>query len=110
MMDSSNRSGKLHVTRREFGQLGLGIVLAVGGAGLGALRARAADEPMVTEVADNAPLVQALKYVPKSDVEGQKCANCALFLGGDAPAGKCGLFPTGFVSAEGHCSSWSKKS
>jgi hypothetical protein len=76
---------------------------------LAARRARAEDEQMVNEIAENAPLLQALNYVPKSAIAESKCANCAVFLGGDAPKGKCALFQKGLVSAEGHCSSWSKK-
>lgn len=107
--ESSDRKG---MTRRDFGRYGLGLALAAaaaGGATLGARRAFAQDEPYVTDVPENAPMVQALKYVSKSETPDQKCANCALFLGGTAPKGKCGLFQKGVVSAEGHCTSWSKK-
>ena len=110
MKDQTTHIENAGITRRELGQLGLGVVLAASGLSLGARRARAEDEPMITEIPENAPIVQALAYKAKSDVEGAKCANCALYLGGDAPQGKCGLFPKGVVSAEGHCSSWSKKS
>lgn len=110
MKDQTVRIDKALVTRRDLGRLGLGFALAVGGASIGARRALAQEEGMVTEFPENAALVQALSYRAVSDVEGAKCANCALYLGGAAPKGKCGLFQKGLVSAEGHCTSWSKKS
>lgn len=99
-----------NMTRRELGRLGLGVALALGGAGVGARRASAHDDVLVNEIAENAALVQALAYVNESAVAGANCANCALYLGGDAPKGKCGLFQKGVVAAAGHCTSWSKKS
>ena len=109
MKEQATRTEKMLVTRRELGQLGLGLVLAAGGVSLAARRAGAEDEQMVTEIAENAPLLQALGYVAKSPIPESHCGNCAVYLGGDAPKGKCALFQKGLVSAEGHCSSWSKK-
>lgn len=75
------------------------------------------DLPMVDE---SEPQALALGYVAdatradtvkfKSYVEGNHCANCALYTGqaGDA-AGGCALFPGKHVAAAGWCSSWVKK-
>jgi hypothetical protein len=107
-MTDRNRDG--HITRRELGRLGLGFALAIGSAGSGVRSARAEEEALVNEVADNAALVQALSYVNQSPVEGANCSNCAIYLGGSATKGKCGLFQKGVVLSTGHCASWSKKS
>jgi hypothetical protein len=107
--DRTNRSEGTHVTRRDLGRLGLGFAVAFGGASLRAPRAWAEEEALVTEIAENAALVQALSYVAVSKTEGSNCANCALYLTVGAPKGKCGLFQKGLVSAEGHCTSWSKR-
>lgn len=99
------------LTRRQVGRAGLGLVLAVGGVSLGWRRAFAADEPYVTDVPESAAIVQALQYVSKSAKPDQQCASCALFVAdAGATKGKCALFAKGLVSAEGWCSSWSKKS
>lgn len=107
-MTDRNRDGR--ITRRELGRVGLGFALAIGSTGAGVRTARAEEQALVNEVADNAALVQALAYVNQSPVEGANCANCALYLGGAAPKGKCGLFQKGVVLATAHCTSWSKKS
>lgn len=104
-----DRKDDRKMTRRELAQRGLVFALAIGGIG-GARRAHAEDEPFVNEVPENAPLVQALSYVNQSAVAGSNCANCALYLGGAAPKGNCGLFQKGVVPAVGYCTSWSKKS
>jgi hypothetical protein len=107
-MEDGMRDGR--ITRRELAQLGLGAALALGGIGLGARRAVAAEDALITELPENAVLVQTLAYVNESKVAGANCGNCALYLGGDAPKGRCGLFAKGVVAAAGHCMSWSKKS
>lgn len=107
-MDDRIREGR--ITRRELAQLGLGAALALGGVGLGARRARASEDALVTEFAENAAVLQAVSYVNESKVPGANCANCALYLGGDAAKGRCGLFAKGVVPAAGHCTSWSKRS
>ena len=98
-----------HVTRRELGRVGIGLALAIGGASIGARSARAEEAALVGEIADNAALITAIQYVNQSVVEGANCGNCALYLGGAAPKGRCGLFQKGVVSASGHCVSWIKK-
>lgn len=106
-MTKRNREGRM--TRRELGRAGLGLALALGGVGA-ARRAHASDDALVTEFPENAALIAAIAYVNESAMADQKCANCALYLGGDAPRGRCGLFQKGVVPAAGHCVSWSKKS
>jgi len=98
------------ITRRELGRVGIGVALAIGGAGIGVRAARAEEGTLVNEIADNAALVKAISYVNQSAVEGANCANCALYLGGATPKGRCVLFQKGVVLSVGHCVSWSKKS
>ena len=40
---------------------------------------------------------------------GQKCANCALYTGGDAPWGPCQIIPGKQVNANGWCSTYAPK-
>jgi hypothetical protein len=103
-----DQEGDGRMTRRELARRGIALALVLGGAG-GAGRVHA-EEPLVNEVPENAALVQALSYVNQSAVAGSNCANCALYLGGGAPKGKCGLFQKGVVAGTGYCTSWSKKS
>lgn len=43
--------------------------------------------------------------------EGEKCANCQLFKGGDdAQWGKCSIFPGKLVNADGWCSAYTPAS
>lgn len=97
------------VTRRELGRVGIGLALAIGGAGIGVRPARAEGEALVDEIAENAALIKAISYLNQSAVEGANCGNCALYLGGTAPQGRCGLFQKGVVPTTGHCVSWIKK-
>jgi hypothetical protein len=97
------------VTRRELGRVGVGLALAIGGAGLGMRTARAEEEVLVDAIAENAALIKAISYVNQSVAEGKNCGNCALYLGGAAPKGRCGLFQKGVVPTTGHCVSWIKK-
>jgi hypothetical protein len=77
-----------------------------------ALKARAADLPLVT--ADD-PTAKALKYVAdaskSSDAKpGSKCATCQLYQGAaNSAQGGCLLFPGKAVKATGWCSSWTAK-
>lgn len=64
------------------------------------------------------PQAKALGYVedaanvdpaewPKfADPSGQHCANCALYQGGSADWGGCGIFPGKQVAAAGWCNAW----
>ncbi len=57
---------------------------------------------------DSKSMRATLKYVEKSDVDGQDCANCQFYHDGADGCGTCDLF-TGPVNPKGHCTSWSKK-
>ena len=57
-------------------------------------------------VAD-ASTVDTAKW-PKKQAD-QNCANCALYQGGDAPAGACSIFPGKNVAAAGWCNVWAPK-
>lgn len=52
------------------------------------------------------PQAKALGYTEKSAKDGQHCANCALWQGGDAAMGKCQIFGDKEVMAAGWCNSW----
>lgn len=56
------------------------------------------------------PLAQSMGYVTESATEGQSCANCQLYQGGDAPKGACLIFAGKEVVSTGWCKSWTKKS
>ena len=83
--------------------------LLAGGAVLGVRGAGAEEAKLVTEFPENQPLIDTLKYVNQSTVEGRNCANCILYQGGEAPRGKCPLFQQGVVPAAGWCASWALK-
>ena len=52
---------------------------------------------------------KALQYVHDSAKEGQNCANCQLYTGGDAAWGPCAIFPGKEVSRNGWCTAWVAK-
>lgn len=56
------------------------------------------------------PTAQALNYTEKSTTDGQTCANCGLYQGGDAATGACPIFGGKSVPAGGWCKSWVAKS
>lgn len=90
--------------RRRFLKLsGTSLIgLTMGGA---ALRVQAQEKLDL----DN-PSAKALKYVHKSEVEGQICDNCMHIKGADGEAWRpCALFPGKLVAAEGWCAGWMKK-
>jgi len=95
-------------TRREIGKLGLGLAAAVGGLSLGARVARAEDK-LVTDMPEHATLVSGLQYTNESPYPDKQCKGCVLYTAVDDTKGKCTLFPTGLVSATGHCASWAAK-
>lgn len=66
-------------------------------------------EPLVTEVAAAATLVQALQYVNESRKADQRCANCQLFTARSEERGSCQLFAQGQVAAGGWCASWAQR-
>ena len=96
------------ITRRQFGQLGAGILVA-GGALLLGREVRADDSKPVADFPDNTALIGAIQYVEKSPLEGKNCENCILYTAGEGGRGKCSLFMKGTVAAEGHCTSWALK-
>ena len=96
------------ITRRQFGQLGAGLVVA-GGALLFGRPARAEAEKPVADYPDNEALITAIQYKEKSEVAGSTCANCILYTAGSGDRGKCSLFMKGTVAADGHCTSWAAK-
>lgn len=87
--------------------------VAVAGVGLvGNAQARSfvfQDEKHAREYDSNKALLDALKYVDKSEVADQNCANCQLYTATKDNMGKCQLIPNGLVAKEGHCISWTKK-
>lgn len=61
-------------------------------------------------VSVDGPTAKALQYTEKSTMEGQTCANCGLYQGGDAASGPCPIFGGKDVAASGWCKSWVAKS
>jgi hypothetical protein len=104
-------TSRSEMDRREFIKLGLtaGALLPIVGATFGAATARASEDKLVTEIAENGMLVESLQYVNESKTEGQSCSTCMLFTAGAGGRGKCQLFQQGVVSEKGWCASWSKK-
>ena len=88
-------------SRRQF------MILSAAGACTLALNGKVQAQAMVS---DSDPQAKALKYLAVSNVPGQFCNNCALYVGKpDAAAGGCSLFAGKQVHAKGHCSAWAKK-
>lgn len=52
---------------------------------------------------------KTLQYTEKSSTDGQTCANCGLYQGGDAATGPCPIFGGKDVVAGGWCKSWVAK-
>ncbi|MEM7763922.1 MAG: high-potential iron-sulfur protein [Pseudomonadota bacterium] len=107
---SSNKSST--TSRRGFVKGAMGVVAAVPVAAV--LRGRDAlaegDLPKVTE---DDPQAVALGYkhsaADTAAPEGQNCANCQLYSGGDAEWGPCAIFPGKAVSAKGWCVTWAQR-
>ena len=91
------------IARRQFLQLS-----AVAAAGtLVASGREAKAEGDIPHLSEDDPQAQSLKYVEKSTMEGQSCANCALIQGNDGDAWRpCQIFPGKLVAADGWCSVW----
>jgi len=98
------------------------VLLSGGLASAAALFYRsAAAAPAGQRLSPEDPQAQALGYVhdastvdpatwPKiEDPAGQRCSNCALWQGGDADWGGCGIFPGKQVAAAGWCNAWVPK-
>lgn len=101
------------LNRRDFARTCVGLVV---GALVVPAASRAADLPLVDETSAQA---KALAYVHDAAavdkakyanyVAGSTCQNCALYQGGDAATGPCGIFPGQAVDAKGWCSAYAKK-
>ncbi len=116
-MDRINNTDR-RISRRDFAKAGLGAAaLAVGGGLLAKTSAAGHHEAgeasttpeLVSDIAGNASLITAVKYVPVSTVEGKNCANCQLLLQRDGDYGRCGLFQKGMVPVAAYCTSWIQK-
>ena len=93
------------IARRQFIQLS--AVAAAGCFVLPGAQARAEGLPQLSE---DDPTAQSLKYVHKSAIADQTCANCALIQGADGDAWRpCQIFPGKSVNAAGWCSVWAPK-
>lgn len=105
------RSGLGSMNRRDFIKTGLSAaaVLPAAGVLLHAAPARAEGDQLVTEIADQAPMVAALQYVNESAKPDQKCTDCQFFTPGEGGKGKCQLFQKGLVTDGGWCASYVKK-
>ena len=93
-----------NVNRRDFLKLsGTTLIgLTLGGT---ALRAQAQEQLQTDD-----PTAQALKYTPKSTVEGSQCCNCMYIQGEDGQAHRpCAIFPGKLVNTNGWCSAWVKR-
>lgn len=58
---------------------------------------------------ENNPQAKGLKYVHKSEKEGQICGNCNFIQGAEEEWRPCALFPGKLVANQGWCSAWMKK-
>ena len=105
------RSSPGAMNRRDFIKTGLSAAAVLPAAGVlfGASQASAEGGELVTEVADQAPMVAALQYVNESAKPDQKCADCQFYTPGDGGKGKCQLFQKGLVAEGGWCASYVKK-
>ena len=91
--------------RRQFvTMMGAGAAVVPLSALVGSLPSHAQDDLPLVE--PDSAQATALQYVEASEVEGQNCANCSLWQGGDAEQGPCPLFPGMAVKAEGWCSAY----
>lgn len=89
---------------------------AMAGAALALGRTAVAETP---KLAPDDPQAKALGYVEDASTvdaaqwprmqEGQHCANCALYQGGDPDWGGCGIFPGKQVAGAGWCNAWAPK-
>ncbi|WP_303906751.1 high-potential iron-sulfur protein [Thiohalomonas denitrificans] len=96
MTDNSNDAARRFFIK-TIAAVPIAAAAAVGGRAMAAL------------VTGEDPTAKSLEYTSTSEMEGQGCANCALYQGGDAPEGDCPLFPGKQVVATGWCKSWAPK-
>ncbi|WIH28234.1 high-potential iron-sulfur protein [Photobacterium damselae] len=99
---------KKEPNRRQFLKLGLGSVIGMTVGGKILLQPVSAEE--IPHVSPEDPQAKALRYVDKSTVDGQICANCALIQGKDGDEWRpCAIFPGKLVNANGWCSAYAPK-
>lgn len=92
------------IDRREFLKLSGSALIGMTLGGV-ALRVNAQEKITLDD-----PTAVALKYVHKSEVEGQYCKNCVYIQGENtAEWPPCSLFGGKLVAADGWCSVWIKK-
>lgn len=98
-------------TRRQF--LKTAIVAGAAVVAGGVVRQLFAAEPHLT---DADPTAKAMDYVEDATTSknalykpGSVCANCQLYTGGANGYGNCQLFPGRLVSANGWCTSYTRK-
>lgn len=90
--------------RRNFLRLAGATAVIPVSAVVGSRLTHAADMPMVDP---ESPQAVALQYVATSEMEGQNCANCALYQGEEgAEGGPCPLFQGSHVGTGAWCSAW----
>lgn len=106
----SKKEFDVATSRRGFVKGALGVVAAVPLAAV--LRGRdAIADNHLPKLSEDDPQAQALSYVHDASAsdkagEGQNCASCQLYTGGDAEWGPCSIFPGKAVSAKGWCATW----
>jgi len=57
----------------------------------------------------NSDVAKGLEYVELSEVDNQKCNNCALYSNGNGEKGDCPLFQGAKVGEDAWCSAWVTK-
>lgn len=100
---------QLPLSRREFIRAGAAAAAALPALALLGTRAARAEEKLVTDMPDQAYMVQALQYLDVSNRPGENCLNCQFYTPGESGTGKCTLIPVGLVSEGGSCASYVTK-
>ena len=103
---------KTEINRRRLLLTGAmaGAAMALGRTALAENPNLSPDDPqaMALGYVEDAGAVDTSKWPRKQ--EGQDCANCVLYQGGDADWGGCGIFPGKQVAGAGWCNAWAPKS
>jgi len=97
------------LNRREFMKTSAKAALLLPATALLGARTARAEDKLVTDMPDQAYMVQALQYVNVSEKPGQKCTNCQFYTPGEGGMGKCQLIPVGLVKDGGWCTSFVEK-
>ncbi|MEL6869921.1 MAG: high-potential iron-sulfur protein [Pseudomonadota bacterium] len=101
-------------SRRGFVKGAVGVAAAVPVATVLRGRDALADHHEMPKLAEDDPQAVALSYKhnaadAEGAGEGQNCAGCQLYTGGDAEWGPCSIFAGKAVSAKGWCATWVKR-